>query len=102
MTNTTRSPRWVSSDHCLYITSENAYNNYSNSSTNILSFESSESVVTEKNGKHQSNDVKINKDFFLRKKHPLFRLLGLINTLLTLVSTTSPCTGAARYPFGIP
>ncbi|CAA7036246.1 unnamed protein product [Microthlaspi erraticum] len=53
---------WVASDNYLHITSENAYNNYSNSSTKILSFESSESVVVEKNGKHQTSDVKINAD----------------------------------------
>ncbi|KAL1194529.1 Dof zinc finger protein DOF1.3 [Cardamine amara subsp. amara] len=45
---------WVSSDHYMHITSENASNS---SSTKILSFESSESFVTD-NCKHQSSDTK--------------------------------------------
>ncbi|AEE30737.2 Dof zinc finger protein DOF1.3 [Arabidopsis thaliana] len=49
---------WVSSDQYLHITSEDT-DNYNSSSTKILSFESSDSLVTER-PKHQSNEVKIN------------------------------------------
>ncbi|XP_010498995.1 PREDICTED: dof zinc finger protein DOF1.3-like [Camelina sativa] len=52
---------WVSSDHYLHITSDDS-DNYNSSSTKILSFESSDSLVTE-DAKHQSRDAKINADF---------------------------------------
>ncbi|CAL9216222.1 unnamed protein product [Arabidopsis halleri] len=51
---------WVSSDQYLHITSEDT-ENYNSSSTKILSFESSDSLLTE-NTKHQSSNVKINAD----------------------------------------
>ncbi|CAE5958478.1 unnamed protein product [Arabidopsis arenosa] len=51
---------WVSSDQYLHITSEDT-DNYNSSSTKILSFESSDSLLTE-NTKHQSSNVKKNGD----------------------------------------
>ncbi|KAL0798995.1 hypothetical protein Bca101_054170 [Brassica carinata] len=54
---------WVSTDHYMHINSKNNSNDYTNdynsSSTKFLSFESSDSCVSEK-GKHQSSDSKIN------------------------------------------
>ncbi|CAH2033858.1 unnamed protein product [Thlaspi arvense] len=57
---------WVSSEHYMHITSENT-NDYNSSSTKILSFESSDSLVTD-NGNHQSSDAtttenSVSKDF---------------------------------------
>lgn len=51
---------WVSSDPYLHITSENT-DDYNSSSAKILSFESSNSLVTE-NAKHQSSHANISAD----------------------------------------
>ncbi|VVA92370.1 unnamed protein product [Arabis nemorensis] len=53
---------WVSSDPYLHITSENTSNDYNSSSTKILSFESSESSVTDNASNHRSSDAKITAD----------------------------------------